>query len=376
MSLKDIAKLLSAPLTPANSVIPKNRRSILIYSNLGLRDNAGSLYDYLISHGYNSRYRITVGCEDHKELTSSAPENVRFVSPARALFTFLRCGYMFYSFGKFPVMPAKKQTVVNLWHGMPLKTVGSLEKDRSFDGKCFFTYTIATSPLFEEIMSKCFCCPRDKVLLTGQPRCDKLFEKNAGKKKLILWLPTYRTSERLRSRNSQLSGSTGLPTSDTAEKLKRLDGLLSELGFKLVIKPHPLQDPSGQLPKFKNIAFISEKTLRRRKTDIYDLMKMSCALITDYSSVSFDYLLLDRPIAYTLDDLDSYSDQRGFTVADPLSLMAGEHITGIDGLCGFIRDTAAGKDKYRAERRELNNIVNSAQDGHSCERILAECGIE
>ena len=372
MSLKGLLKVLSAPL---NRLLPKKGDRILIYSNLGLRDNAKSLLDYLISQGYNQRCRITVSCEGYKRYRKNAPENVRYVGGIRALFSFLGSRYMFYSFGKLPIKPSKKQVVVNLWHGMPLKTVGQLEKGARFDGKCYFNYTIATSPLFAEIMQKCFCCEKDQVLLTGQPRDDVLFEKDTKLKKLILWLPTYRTSEKLGSVNSGFESELGLPLIKTAEELHRLDSVLTALGFKLVIKPHPMQDVSAAPPNLKSIIFIKERTLEHQNTDVFRLMKSSIALITDYSSVAFDYMLHDRPIGYTLCDLADYDDARGFTVGDPLSLMPGEHITDFEGLEKFIRTIAACKDPHREKRREICGLVNSAQDGHACERILTECGI-
>ena len=373
--LNSILKLLIKPLGPVNRILPKNKTSILIYSNLGFRDNTKSLYDHLVSLEYNERYKITVCCPEAAKLRKNAPDNVRFVGKARAFICFLRAGYMFYSFGKFPIKPAKKQTVVNLWHGMPLKSIGKLEKGKSFDGKCYFDYTIATSPFFGEIMEKCFCCRKDQVLLTGQPRCDKLFNNDRKRKKIILWFPTYRTSEKLGSTNSSFAGNYGIPLVETPEDLAMLENQLAQHGFKLVIKPHPMQDKLTSLPLMKHIAFATDKMLLRRGLDIYDIMSESSALITDYSSLSFDYLLLDRPIAYTADDLEAYDNQRGFSVADPKSLMAGEIITDLNGLTHFIHELAAGKDKYAQRRKEVNALVNSSQHGNACESILLECNI-
>ena len=57
---------LMAPLTPLDRVIPKNKRLILIYSNLGLRDNTKAMLDWLIEQGYTKRYEIVVACEGHR----------------------------------------------------------------------------------------------------------------------------------------------------------------------------------------------------------------------------------------------------------------------------------------------------------------------
>lgn len=376
MSGKDILKKLSAPLTPLNRMLRKKNDRILIYSNLGLRDNAKSMLDYLVSHRYNEKYKITVSCEGHKRYKKYAPKNVRFVGGLGGLRAFLRSRYMFYSFGKFPIMPSPQQTVVNLWHGMPLKTVGKLEKGANFDGRCYFDLTVATSPMFSEIMQKCFCCRGEQVLCVGQPRDDKLYRHGSSCKKLILWLPTYRTSAKLGSANSHFESELGLPLIDSEQKLRRIDHVLTALGCKLIVKPHPMQDVSAMPQWMKSIIFVSERILEHKNTDVFELMCESCGLITDYSSVAFDYMLLDRPIGYTLEDLSEYERERGFTVADPLGLMAGEHITDFEGLERFIRSCAACKDPHRQRRRKVNELVNSAQNGRACERILDACGIE
>ncbi|MBR6873164.1 MAG: CDP-glycerol glycerophosphotransferase family protein [Ruminococcus sp.] len=376
MGIKKLLKKLALPLTPLNKIIPKNKRLILIYSNLGFRDNARSIYDFMTGVGYNKKYKIVVGCNDWKTWKKDAPDNVKFVRPRRALRTYLRCSYMLYTYGKFPVKPTKKQTVVNLWHGMPLKTVGALEKGADFDGKCYFNYIIATSPFFSKVMQRCFAVGEDKVILTGQPRCDKLFDVDVHKKKLILWLPTYRSSHLLGSVNAEIRNETGLPLIDREEHLHILDALLKDLGYKLLIKPHPLQELPSGMKSLENVMVTSQRGLERKDMDIYDLMKRSTALITDYSSVYFDYLLLDRPIGFTLGDMERYDQERGFVTEDPLSLMPGEKLCSFDQLMIFIRACACGEDSFKEERARVSELVNSHQTGGACKQILDIIGVE
>ena len=369
MKLKEIAKLAAKPLTLINRIVPKDRRLVLFYSNLGFRDNARAMYDYLISEGLNKRLRIVCAVDDYRRFAGTAPENVRFVSCKRGLLTFFRCGTMFYSFGKYPIKPAKGQEVVNLWHGMPLKSIGNLEPGCEKNDYFYFTRTIATSPFFGDIMRRCFRCPKRSVMLVGQPRCDVLMKSGRPTpERLILWLPTYRTSERLGSRNAELGNETSLPACGSAEELKRLDELLSSLGWRMVIKPHPMQDhiPCESL---ESIEIIEQEEAEARGLDVNELMLRSAALLTDYSSVYFDYLLLDRPIGFTASDIGRYGDERGFTVSDPESLMPGTKIADFDALCRFITDTAAGIDGHARERRRINELVNSHQDGRAAERI-------
>ena len=90
--------------------------------------------------------------------------------------------------------------VVNLWHGMPLKNIGYLDGKKVIPQS---SLAIATSKVSQEIISQSFGLNTNNVLITGQPRCDLMFDKIDLKQifeledtieKVILWLPTYRHS--------------------------------------------------------------------------------------------------------------------------------------------------------------------------------------
>lgn len=375
MSIKDTLKVLSKPLTPLNRALPKRSNSIFIYSNLGFRDNVRSLYDYLVAHHYNDKYSIVCSLDDYEKYSTAPPKNVKFVSNWQGLGYFLTSKYAFYSFGKYPIKPSSRQVVVNLWHGMPLKTVGNLEKGFENVDYHYFTYTIATSPMFADIMSRSFKCPLENVLLTGQPRCDVLFGGSVRPEKNILWLPTYRNSDRLGSNNSNLSHGFDFPLVENVSQLEELNSLLVSLGYTLTIKPHPLQNETMSLGEYSNIKVVTQQDCDSLGITIYDMFMSSSALITDYSSVSFDYLLLDKPIAFTMDDFSEYDGSRGFSVADPQSLMAGCKVRSFEGLLEYVRNVANGVDDYSSERARVNALVNSHQSACASKAILNTVGI-
>jgi CDP-glycerol glycerophosphotransferase (TagB/SpsB family) len=375
MDKKELLKVLSKPLTPLNNLIPKRKNSIFIYSNLGFRDNVKSLYDYLISQHYNDNYTIVCSLDDYQSYSSEPPKNVKFVSNMGGLPYFLTSEYAFYSFGKYPIKPSSKQVVVNLWHGMPLKTVGNLVKGFENVDYNYFTYTIATSPMFAEVMSRSFNCPLSNVLLTGQPRCDILLNSQVPTEKLILWLPTYRISDRLNSSDVQLNHGFDFPLIENISQLGILNQLLSKLGYTLVIKPHPMQNVTMHLEEYSNIKIMSQQDYDKQNITIYDTFLRSSALITDYSSVYFDYLLLNKPVAFTVDDITSYSNSRGFSVDNPQSLMAGSKLTTFENLLEYIQNVAKGVDNFSDERVRVNSLVNSHQSKCACKDILTHIGI-
>lgn len=371
--LKKAVKSLMKLLAPVNELVPKKGSRILIYSNLGFRDNVRSMYDYLVENGYNKKYEIICSLDDCSRYRRHAPENVRFVGCVHGFALFFTSRYVFYSFGKYPVKPSAGQTVINLWHGMPLKAVGNMEKGHEKDDQLFFDYTIATSELFAGIMSRSFSCDESCVIVCGQPRCDTLVGCRQRPERLIVWLPTFRSSERLGSCDGQMS--RGFPLVRNREQLQRLNSLLAEYGYKLIIKPHPMQDISTAIGKLSNIALLSQNAVDKRYGGIYELFKRSSALITDYSSVSFDYLLLDRPICYAVPDMKSYSCGRGFSVSNPRELMGGAIVSSFEELLSFVEDVCRGIDNYAGRRAEVNRLVNSGQRKDSAKVILETAGV-
>ena len=207
--------------------------------------------------------------------------------------------------------------LVNLWSGVPLKT---FERDidnprnryyRLFHGNRIERIVlsalmpwhvvkpdliIATSPETRDITCRAFDLPAERVVITGYPRNDCLFETpdldalpgelrdtvtSGGK--LILYLPTFRDS--------------GLPF--THFDWDRMDRLLETLDCHLVVKFHPV-DPSRLDGQFRNIH------MAPREIDVYRLLPHVSALISDYSSIIWDYMLLKRPIIYFTPDLQEF----------------------------------------------------------------------
>ena len=90
----------------------------------------------------------------------------------------------------------------------------------------------------------------------------------------------------------------------------------------------------------------------------------------------FDYLLLDRPIGFTVDDIDEYMNNRGFVVDDPYELMPGAFINTPEEFLQFVDNLLNGKDDYRETRKRVNRLVNQFEGGRDCERVLKIAGIE
>ena len=91
-------------------------------------------------------------------------------------------------------------------------------------------------------------------------------------------------------------------------------------------------------------------------------------LITDYSSVYFDYLLLDRPIIFVPVDLEEYRKTRGFLLEPYDYWTPGKKALNQKDLQNMILQSFI-KDDNVERRNELKNIVHYYQDGNSSERV-------
>ena len=140
-----------------------------------------------------------------------------------------------------------------------------------------------------------------------------------------------------------LEGSgTGIPSMNTVEELKKVDAWLRQNRCVILFKPHPAQPIDRAVAsELTNFVMIDNAWLRDKGVRLYELLGKTDALITDYSSVYYDYLLTDKPIGLTVDDIDDYIRIRGFVYDDPFSVLKGARITDNDGLIAFLSDVLA-----------------------------------
>lgn len=381
---KEQLKKLTGILTFVNRLIPKSPKKIVFYSNMGFRDNVKAVYDYLITCPGAAKYKIICAVSDWQDfVTREHPKNVKFVSPVKGVPHFFTGKYFFYSFGKYPVKPSKKQMVVNVWHGSPLKTIGNYLND---EDQNFFTILLAASDFFKPIMQKAFNCRPEQVVVCGHPRNDALFRPgdplgqlglSGNWKRLILWLPTFRQSAFLGNTDTESQGTeTGLPILTSRDEMEKVNEMLAASDTLMIAKIHPAQDLDQiDTRGFSNIRIVTNDQMQAAECDLYTLLGCADGLVTDYSSVYFDYLLLNRPIGFTVDDIEEYMAKRGFVVDDPYPLMPGRFIHIPEEFSAFVSEVISGSDAYDADRRRVNDIANRYHDGQDCKRVLEIAGI-
>ncbi|HEY0952365.1 CDP-glycerol glycerophosphotransferase family protein, partial [Nocardioides sp.] len=288
----------------------------------------------------------------------------------RGLWAYLRAEAVLFTHGLYgSPRPCARKPVVNLWHGDGPKDI---RPGRDVGALIASTYLVGSTPLFSHWQGEAFGVPRERVLVTGNPRTDQ-FWRPPGADRLarlgitgdfVVWMPTFRQARAVGA--VRVRGGAAADPDGQAELgvlLERLLAGLGERGIQLVVKPHPMDSDRRRWP---GAITVDEDDLVRAGVTLYGLLGASSGLVTDYSSVWVDYLLLDRPLAFLVPDRSSYS--RSLHPADILDWVPGEVVDAADRpferfLAELDTDGGGSPDRRAvAARIGLNPSTTSADD--------------
>ena len=269
----------------------------------------------------------------------------------------------------FPTDPTKT-TVFYLSHGTPMKRLRGY-----YDLPQYIDFVLAASKDVAPICAYEFNVSPEKVFSLGFPRNDVFAVPSRDIRpmlvtdcsRVIVWYPTYRQNLK-----GKITGSThALPVINDPEAAARLDHAAREAGVLIVLKPHFAQDTSLIRDLgLNNIRFIDDSFFTEHQITSYQFVNSCDAMITDYSSIYFDYLLADKPIAVTWDDLEEYRRDPGFAVDLERLLKGAVKAYNVDDLISFIQDVAAGQDVLQADRRRIRDMANYSTDGNNTNRVV------
>lgn len=275
------------------------------------------------------------------------------------------------------------QIRIQLWHGCGFKTRVNFSPCENR-----YEYNIVISEKYRQIHRDIYGLRDDQVVITGYPKQDWLhqpYEESLSKlvgcvdaDKYIFWLPTFRMAKDQLSELNQydLNTETGLPIVGTSNQLEQLNELLVSLDICLVIKLHPFQKKNlAPIGDYSNITLLYNEELVEKDLVINRLLADADALISDYSSVAVDYLSLDRPIAFTLDDVEEYQSSRGFVFENIRDWLPGVELFAFDDFTSFVREIANDVDSSCDKRHKIGSGMNWFHDDKNCERVLRHFNI-
>lgn len=278
------------------------------------------------------------------------------------------------------IYPKKNQVYVECWHGTPLKLLGYDIKssDNAMNTKSEivyrykedadkFRFLLSPSDFTTKVFKSAWGLKNnDKILQVGYPRNDYLYNYTNEDvikikqrlsipldKKVVLYAPTWR--------DNQHTAGVGY----YFEPKDDFDYLKEELENDCVIlfRAHYLIANSFNFEKYKGFLYDVSGV-----DDVNELYVISDLLITDYSSVFFDYANLKRPMIFYMYDLEKYRDDiRGFYL--DLSELPGDIVTDKVKLSKSIKSSLLGfsvDEKYK----KFNQKYNRLDDGKASERFL------
>lgn len=370
-------------------MFPIQSRLIIFSSERDYGDNSWALYQYIHKEYPNYKFVWTTLVpkrynDDNRTEFVFHPYSFTF----RSAWYIARAKYIFYTHGLGANLKIRKeQFVINLWHGIAIKgTKGGV--DTSIDKKPLFTHLIYLGEMNKKSQASFLKCDEKYLIPLGYPRNDLMLNNQAKgyenpfvprdfKGKVVIWMPTFRKSINKTLSEDNCETHTGLPLFNNVNEIKLLNEYLSSKNICIIAKIHHLQAMNQVFTyKFSHIIFITDNDLINKGLQLYQIVGKTDALLTDYSSISIDYMLLDRPIGFILDDIEEYEKNRGaFLFKDVKKIFSGTHIYNMEQLYLFFNEISQNIDSTKSLRNKLLESMITYRDNNSCQRICNFCGI-
>lgn len=312
------------------------KKCYMFVSKHGYTDNTRYLFEYFVEKKQNCVW-VTKKKEDYKLLTDKYKNNEYVIIVRRNSF---RCAVKYlqsislfvnHSFFDLSSYYPKCCIVVNLWHGPVMKKMGydsevdvkSLSLSKFSNPYQINDYVIATSEITQQYLMSCMRLSKRKILAFGQPKFDYLLKQPAADVENVftyLYCPTYRDGNIEKAKKIYLSLIESFVSNNKIDRL--------------ILRLHPNERELIDVSGF-------ERVIISNSSDYIEDFICSDVLITDYSSVGFDYISLGQPIVLYIPDFNDFIGKRGGFYFDYKSAYDGckfienaEQLNGIwDGMC-------------------------------------------
>ncbi len=330
--------------------------TILIESFHGSNISDSSLvFAREILKSYPGKYKIYYGTIDkklHKKFIDDIGLDVQLIDVESLKYTkILATSQYLISNASFPVYFIKRdeQKYIQTWHGTPLKTLG---KDMRLGIESMYNvqhnflqadYITFPNDFTRDVMMDCYNLNplyTGKVVMAGYPRNEIFFDTQQGetlKKKLGLedkkvygYMPTWRGK-------SNADVSTDAYKKTVFDIFSKLDKKLNDDQI-LFVNFHPILKNSISLDEYKHIKPFPQGV------DNYSFLNSCDCLVTDYSSVFFDYSLTKKPIVLFMYDYDEYMGERGMYM--DVAELPFTKVYDVDDFCNILRDESFTGNSY------------------------------
>ena len=375
-----------------DTILPKKKNKCVFLSYPDFSDNTKEYYEYLKTRHANE-YELVWLYENEMNESYSFIENKFHISSLKGIWHTITAKYLIFTHVNYIIdnLNLNKHTLISLWHGMPLKTLGyvekmipdSLQNQYKLLGK--YGHFFVSSDLFKLSMQACFMMNYDKVHITGQPRTDCIltnrnkneiveFLDSTKYNKIILYTPTYKEAIRNQKRDIDKKFNNIFYFDDYNEH--EFYQMLEKQNVLFIIKPHPMDEvfykkylEKGNL-NHPNIRVLYNEDIINNNFYFYEFFALADLMITDYSSIGIDYLINKKPIIYLTQTEDEYSKNRGFILPDNYQIfMPGEKVNSYKELVRAIEDSLT-IDSWKNKRQEALPLLHKYIDNKASERIF------
>lgn len=321
----------------ASVLIPRSASRWVFGCGSGIGEGSLALFHH--SHSADPQLRLDWLARDDQDIAAAAALGIRATakSSLRGLWLTLRAGVVVvtHGFGDVNRYGLRGAFIAQLWHGIPLKliqldsaatlriSIPLLTRQVSALLRRFYRggyrRNICLIPAASELVAgrlrTAFGLPDDRVVVTGDPRDDVLSDGSStdrrssarstlfdalgiadSAQRIVLFAPTWRDG----------AADPGLPE---ARDWPTIDEWLTQHDSLLVVRPHPLG-----VGNYSTGAAHSQRVrmlTSAQQSDLTPILSAVDFLVTDYSSVAFDFSLTGGPIFFIAADADSYSGSRG-----------------------------------------------------------------
>lgn len=280
----------------------------------------------------------------------------------------------------------KEQIYINTWHGIPMKKLGYdvpdgiIAQHNSFRNFLMTDYLLAWNLHMGQVFMDAYKLGngyQGKIILEGCPRNDNILNTDAKQviaklktagvmwdeaKKVVLYAPTFRGANLQEAENDYLK---------VKKFLAELEQQVTDSGYQILYKPHHLIYDQIRKEGIQDCRVIPSWF------DANEIMSVTDILISDYSSIYFDFLITDRPIIFYVPDEAEYKEYRGLyfstgKLPGAVCKTVGQVAESIDSASDYLsdygeihqkfKDWACGHDDGKVSKRILDKVIDGTCD--------------
>lgn len=281
---------------------------------------------------------------------------------------------------------AKGKKCIELWHGFPIKALNNA----CFDQKAIEDTNRMTNLFNRERVAICSYSRLYNIFfgyamriyqkqfrITGMPRNDMLFSPNGHERivkllgnvedqRVVIYVPTFRKSEWYNVEGMN----EGMIFDWKDFSFEDFDKFLLDNNILFIMKIHSGELSDVSIRNTKSIKLLSDDSLFDLDIDLYEILNETDMMLTDYSSIAVDYLLINKPIVFAIKDEEEYSEKHGLMTEPFEDWAPGECVKTYHDLKASILNALDGEDIYCESRKRMCRIMHQYADAGSTRRVL------